>query len=302
MESIVEERRDVKMFHDWKYTSKRSEFPAFYCYLCHVCYDFYYIWIHITLNSMNYSILLEKGPRLVMLFSLLFLSSCSGEEVSKEEQPVPDEVIISAESSSYFTDGMSFDSDAGNNSIHFTTNQDWNVGVASADWCIATPTNGKAGEATFSISVSENANTAEREALVTLVAGTVEKTITVRQEGAPVELNLSEESADLFAEGFFCSADGNSRVVTFTVNCDWEVVVEGGDSWCSVEPQKGESGNAMFTVVVGENAHETVRTATVTLKAGSISQKMTVTQEEKAPSGVTGGSEDYDEEQGTWDE
>ena len=30
----------VKLLHDWKYSSKRSEFLRFYCYLCHV-----YRWI-----------------------------------------------------------------------------------------------------------------------------------------------------------------------------------------------------------------------------------------------------------------
>lgn len=59
----------------------------------------------------------------------------------------------------------------------------------------------------------------------------------------------------------------------------------------------------MFTLVIGENADETIRSATVTLKAGSISRSLVVTQEgNKQSSGVTGGSEDYDEEQGTWDE
>ena len=30
----------VKLLHDWKYSSKRSEFLGFYCYLCHVISGF----------------------------------------------------------------------------------------------------------------------------------------------------------------------------------------------------------------------------------------------------------------------
>lgn len=253
---------------------------------------------------MNYDVLLKMMYRLVMFYFLFFLSSCSGGEDSMgDEQPVQDEVIISTESSTYFSDGMSFKSDAGSHSICFTTNRDWTVVVTSADWCVATPASGKAGENTFSVSVSENVSTTERKALVTLVVGTVEKTISVLQAGAPIELSLSEESEALFAEGFLCSADGGSRIVTFTVNCEWEVMVEGGDGWCAVDPREGDKGNTMFTLVVGENPDETLRTATLTLKAGSISRSLVVTQEGKAQSsGVTGGSEDYDEEQGTWDE
>lgn len=242
--------------------------------------------------------------RLAMSCFLPFLVSCSGGNNSIEnELPVQDEVIISAESSTYFSNGMNFESDAGSYSIYFTTNQDWNVVVSSADWCVAIPASGKAGENTFSVSVNENVNTTERKTIVTLVAGTVVKAIPVSQEGAPIELILSDESDALFAEGFFCSADGGNRVITFTVNCEWEVIVEGGDGWCSVNPRKGEKGNAMFTLVIGENTDETIRSATVTLKAGYISRSLVVTQEgKKQSSGVTGGSEDYDEEQGTWDE
>lgn len=253
---------------------------------------------------MNYMVLFKMMFRLVMCCFLFFFVSCSeGEDSIEDEQPVKDEVIISVESSKYFSDGMCFKSDAGSYTVHFTTNRDWNIVVPSADWCVVTPASGKAGENAFSVSVSENVNATERKTLLTLVAGTVEKMISVSQEGVPIELSLSEESDALFAEGFFCSADGGSRIITFIVNCEWEVIVEGGDSWCSVDPQKGEKGNAMFTLVVGKNTDETLRTAIVTLKAGSISRSMVVTQEGKAQSsGVTGGSEDYDEEQGTWDE
>ena len=258
----------------------------------------------ILLYVMNYMVLVKIMFLFAMSCFLSFFVSCSkGENSMEEEQSIQDEVIISTESSTYFSNGMDFESDAGSCSIYFTTNRDWNVIVSSANWCVAAPASGKSGENTFSVSVNENVNTTARKTLVTLVAGTVEKTISVSQEGAPLELILSDESDALFAKGLFCSADGDSHVVSFTVNCEWEVIVEGGDGWCSVNPRKGEKGNAMFTLVIGENADETIRSATVTLKAGSISRSLVVTQEgNKQSSGVTGGSEDYDEEQGTWDE
>ena len=37
-----------KLLHDWKYAAKRSEFFGFYCYLRHVCYAFYCLWIRNT--------------------------------------------------------------------------------------------------------------------------------------------------------------------------------------------------------------------------------------------------------------
>ncbi len=57
---------------------------------------------------MNYDVLLKMMYRLVMFYFLFFLGGCSGGEDSMgDKQPVQDEVIISTESSTYFSDGMS---------------------------------------------------------------------------------------------------------------------------------------------------------------------------------------------------
>lgn len=146
---------------------------------------------------MNYNVVLKMMYRLVMFCFLFFLGSCSGGEDSMgDEQPVQDEVIISAESSTYFSDGMSFKSDAGSHFICFTTNRDWTVVVTSTDWCVATPASGKAGENTFSVSVSENPDETLRTATVTLKAGSISRSLVVTQEGKAQSSGVTGGSED----------------------------------------------------------------------------------------------------------
>lgn len=153
--------------------------------------------LYIEFNGMNYDVLLKMMYRLVMFYFLFFLSSCSGGEDSMgDEQPVQDEMIISAESSTFFSDGMSFKSDAGSHSIYFTTNRDWNVVVTSADWCVATPAFGEAGENTFSVSVSENTDETLRTATVTLKAGSISRSLVVTQEGKAQSSGVTGGSED----------------------------------------------------------------------------------------------------------
>lgn len=113
-----------------------------------------------------------------------------------DKQPAQDEVIISTESSTYFSDGMSFKSDAGSHSICFTTNRDWTVVVTSADWCVATPASGKAGENSFSVSVSENPDEPLRTATVTLKAGSISRSLVVTQEGKAQSSGVTGGSED----------------------------------------------------------------------------------------------------------
>lgn len=146
---------------------------------------------------MNYDVLLKMMYRLVMFYFLFFLGGCSGGEDSMgDKQPAQDEVIISTESSTYFSDGMSFKSDAGSHSICFTTNRDWIVVVTSADWCVATPASGKAGENIFSVSVSENPDETLRTATVTLKAGSISRSLVVTQEGKAQSSGVTGGSED----------------------------------------------------------------------------------------------------------
>lgn len=71
-----------------------------------------------------------------ILFSALQLTGCSGAEITPEEEtptPTPDEITVSQESLSYFTEGMEFGADADNRTVYFSSNCDWKVEVATND-------------------------------------------------------------------------------------------------------------------------------------------------------------------------
>lgn len=178
--------------------------------------------------------------------------------------------------------------------LDITANVEYQVVIPSdCDWIRSVET------ANDSFEVLPNESTQERNATLVVESAGEPVSISVRQQGVPEELVFSDESASLFANGIDCAASGASQTIAFTVNCDWTVTVEGGDSWCTVSPESGEKGDASFILTISKNEEEVERTATVTLKAGDIIYHMTVTQEGKI-SGLTGGNENYEGEEGSW--
>lgn len=178
--------------------------------------------------------------------------------------------------------------------LDITANVEYQIVIPSdCDWIRSVETTNDSFE------VLPNESTQERSATLVVESAGNPVSISVRQQGVPEELVFSDESASWFANGLDCPASGGSQTITFSANCDWTVTVEGGDAWCTVSPENGQKGDASFILTIGKNEEEVERTATVTLKAGDIIYHMTVTQEGKT-SGLTGGNENYEGEDGSW--
>ena len=74
--------------------------------------------------------------------------------VSQEKAAIveADSIKLSSESSVYFEKGLIFTEDSSKQMISFETNQDWQV-ASDKEWCIVSPTSGKKGMGSFTISV-----------------------------------------------------------------------------------------------------------------------------------------------------
>ena len=92
---------------------------------------------------------------------LLCMPACSG---GGEEpiEPTPQPEVIKSEitiDSSIITNGLSFTNEKGEQSISFSTNENWTLSVASttsgAIWCTASATSGTKGSASVKFSVAE---------------------------------------------------------------------------------------------------------------------------------------------------
>ena len=96
------------------------------------------------------------------------------------------------------------------------------------------------------------------------------------------EITLEVEASDF-------TPTGGSDVITFTASEAWtaEVINTRADSWCSVNPTSGSAGDAEITVTTQPNDTPDDRSASIVIKAGTISKTITVSQKQKDALTVT---------------
>lgn len=75
--------------------------------------------------------------------------------------------------------------------------------------------------------------------------------------------------------------------VTFSTNAAWTASVSSSTSWLKVSPTSGAAGTHTLTLTAEENDTYDERNATITIKAGSVSKKITVTQKRMTSEGNT---------------
>lgn len=130
---------------------------------------------------------------------LLCLSACSnGGDDPIEPTPKPE--VIKSEitiDSNIISNGLSFSNVAGDQSISFTTNENWTLSVASttsgATWCTASATSGSKGTANVKFTVTENTDYDNRSVSVTIKSGTATKTFTISQKGVDALLVTTDK-------------------------------------------------------------------------------------------------------------
>jgi len=127
---------------------------------------------------------------LALFAILLCLSACSsGGDDPIEPTPKPEvtksEITID---SGIISNGLSFADDGGEQTISFTTNENWTLNVANttsgATWCTASATSGTKGSASVKFTVTENTDYEDRSVSVTIKSGTAAKTFTISQKSA----------------------------------------------------------------------------------------------------------------------
>lgn len=73
----------------------------------------------------------------------------------------------------------------------------------------------------------------------------------------------------------------NKTTVTFTATQDWTATAATAtepNDWLSVSPTSGKAGSATITIAVKTNENDVERTGTVTIKCGTVTQVINVTQ------------------------
>lgn len=79
-------------------------------------------------------------------------------------------------------------------------------------------------------------------------------------------------------------AKSSSRSFAFKSPSDWRVEFDDGVDWCTIDPDSGQAGGNVVTVIVDENRELVDRTVTFSIVSGDASQVMTVSQKGQRPS------------------
>lgn len=161
--------------------------------------------------------------------------------------------------------------------VDVVSNMDWTFSVADASWLIATK--GKDGNVLM-IDTKENLTGAERTSAISVVAGTKNELITVRQQAAGVE--LTDGKLDF-------GWQSDSQQFSFTSGSDWKITTN--YAWIEVTPSSGRAGDATVTVKVAVNASETPRSGSFSINNESVAVTQGAVVLKSSPEHLTFGEE-----------
>lgn len=203
--------------------------------------------------------------RYFALMLLLSIYSCS---TGTEEDNIPPSIKIDIPET-VLPDDMSE-----NVKATFTTSHDWSIQLsetkASPNWFDASPKSGGAGTATITISVLEaNTSAKDREGIIKIKTGDLEKDIKVTQKGVSASISLDKTTQSV-------SATANSFNVQITTN---EAAWSASDipTWLTLSPTSG-TGSGTVAISCQSNTSTSPRSATIIFTSGNSEQPLTVTQ------------------------
>lgn len=209
--------------------------------------------------------MMKKVLFMLAMLTCIFASCSDGGSEDINPTPKPDdvkyEITIDA---SIISNGLSFDTKAGEGSISFTANANWTLTVASttsgATWCKASATSGAKGSATVKFTVEENTGYEDRSVSVTIKAGTASKTFTITQKGADALLVTTNK--------FEVAQEGGNIEVEVKANIDYQMEIsETAKGWISEASSRAlKSYKHTFTIAANEEVEK--REGEIIFKSG----------------------------------
>ena len=198
-----------------------------------------------------------------------FLASCSdgGSDEPSAPTPKPEEVKTEITiDSGIVSNGLSFASSQGEQSVSFSVNANWTLSIASttsgATWCKASATSGSKGSANVKFTVNENTSYDDRTVSVTIKAGTVSKTFTITQKGADAMLVTTSK--------YEVVQEGGKIEVEVKANVDYQFAIsETAKDWITETKSKSRGLTTYkhsFDIAMNEEAEK--REGEITFKSG----------------------------------
>ena len=198
---------------------------------------------------------------------LLCLSACSrGGDDPIEPTPKPEvtksEITID---SNIITNGLSFLSYKGEQSISFSTNENWTLNIANTTsgvtWCTVSATSGAKGNANVKFNVTENTDYENRSVSVTIKSGTVSKTFTISQKSADALLVTTDK--------YEVNQNGGTIEIEVKTNIDYKMEIsESAMKWISESSSRGLT-TYKHTLKIAANEEIKKREGEIHFKSGN---------------------------------
>lgn len=148
---------------------------------------------------------------------------------------------------------LQFGANASTQEVVINTISSWSAS-SSEGWISLSQTSGT-GKSTLSISVEENKDDNSRTGSVKIVAGELNQTITITQQGK--YFNISESDKTF-------TSKGGTLQISFSTNDKWNVTVSDNVSWLTLSSTSG-SGDAIIDITAADNASMKSRECSVTI-------------------------------------
>lgn len=95
--------------------------------------------------------------------------------------------------------------------------------------------------------------------------------------------NSNNPQIEIHTSEVLFTTDGGNNTISFTTNEAWtaQVINSRADNWCEIYPTSGSAGDATISVITTPNDTPDDRTASIVIKAGTVSKTVTVSQKQK---------------------
>ena len=101
--------------------------------------------------------------------------------------------------------------------------------------------------------------------------------------------NSNNPQIEMHTSEVLFTTDGGNNTISFTTNEAWtaQVINSRADNWCEIYPTSGSAGDVTICVITTPNETPDDRTASIVIKAGTVSKTVTVSQKQKDALTVT---------------
>ena len=233
-------------------------------------------------------ILLMKGTLLCSFIYMIFLSSCVAEKNpgARDNTEIKEKILL-------LSSELVFSERQQTAVLEFEATVNWTIELINdraSDWCSVKPSSGEAGNASVIVSVNENTDYDNRQAVLLIKAGQCSETVVVSQK--------QKDALTVTSSRFEISSDGGTVDIEVKSNVNFEYyTTDSAQEWLhDMQTKSLETHHLLFS---GDENHETKpRNAAIYIVCGNLMETINIYQNGVTPCIVISDKEHLVESEG----